>query len=455
MAHRDISVSALRRAYLAGEILPSEVMENVVRRLSDADQDAVWISTVDPDRLIAAARELDGRIGEIEDLPLYGTLFSTKDNIDVAGLPTTAACPAFAYSPDRSATVVARAEAAGAICIGKTNLDQFATGLVGVRSPYGVPKNPFNPDYIPGGSSSGAAVSVATGTASFAFGTDTGGSGRVPASYNGLVGYKPAPGDWSRAGLVFACRSFDTPTVFAGSVQDVRAVDAVVRGADTEDAFSVAIELEPAVEARIAMPLPDVIETFGDDAVKGLYQCAFTAILARFPDLGSVDLDPFRVINDHMFFGPFLAERDVSVGAFIETNGTDCHEVVRGLIQSSRKFTAADAYRAFYEVAEARLATAPVWATYDVLITPTVGALVTLEMCRADPLGPNFRNGYYTNFANPMGLSSCSVPAGITPDGVPWGLTLYSLPERAETLMRAADLVAMCTAPKAPALAGT
>ncbi|MEM6678896.1 MAG: allophanate hydrolase [Pseudomonadota bacterium] len=434
----DLSIGALRSAYASGALRPSDVMASALQRLARPDQEAVWISTVDPDRAMAAAQALDARVGEIEALPLFGTVFSVKDNIDVAGFETTAACPAFAYRPDRSATVIARAEAAGALCLGKTNLDQFATGLVGLRSPHGAPRNPHNARYIPGGSSSGAAVSVATGAVSFAFGTDTGGSGRVPASYNGIVGLKPAPGDWSRSGLVYACRSFDTATVFARNLDDALAVDAVVRGADETDAFSRAIIRAPAASPRVAIVPPDRAETFGDTVVQALYAAAHARATRVFPTLTPADIEPFLAINELMFFGPFLSERDVSVGAFIDAHSEACHPVVRDLIVKSRRFSAADAYRAAYAVEEARRATAGFFEAHDVLVTPTVGALATLAMCEADPLGPNFRNGYYTNFANPLGLAALSIPAGRAPDGVPWGITLYALPERAATLARAA-----------------
>ena len=436
-----LTIGALRRAYLSGDATPTSVVERIIGRFGDADQTAVWISTATPEDLFRRARALAADASAIDRLPLYGIPFSVKDNIDVAGQPTTAACPGFAYRADSSATVVARAEAAGAIYVGKTNLDQFATGLVGVRSPYGTPRNPFNPDYIPGGSSAGAGVSVSTGMVGFAFGTDTGGSGRIPASYNGIYGLKPAPGEWGRSGLVYACRSFDTATVFAAALDDVLAVDAVVRGPDPSDPFSTDIKRRERPAPRIAMIPPGRVETFGDTDIATLYRAAHARLSQLCPDLAAADISPFQAINNLMFFGPLLAERDVSVGAFIDANPAACHPVVAKLIQSSRSFTAADAYRAQYQVAEARHATRPFWRDHDVLVTPTVGALATLAMCRDDPLGPNFRNGTYTNFANPLGLAALSVPFGATPDGVPWGLTLYTLPERHAAAVHLARLL--------------
>ena len=435
-----LTIGALRRAYLSGETTPSKVFADLAARFGDADQKAVWISTISEAELAARCAILEAD-SKAKDLPLYGIPFSVKDNIDVAGFETTAACPGFAYSPDFSATVVAKAEAAGAICIGKTNLDQFATGLVGVRSPYGIPTNPFNAAYIPGGSSSGAGVSVSTGMVAFALGTDTGGSGRVPASYNGIYGLKPAPGSWSRAGLVYACRSFDTATVFAAALEDTLLVDDVVKGPDPEDAFSTTYPSLETLIPRAAMARPESIETFGDTGVAKLYAQAFKEISGKL-DIAETDLAPFQSINDLMFFGPYLAERDVSVGAFIEANPDACHPVVGPMINSSRKFTGADVYRAIYQTAEARKTTEPFWEKHDVLITPTVGALVTLAMCEDDPLGPNFRNGKYTNFASPLGLSALAVPFGRTPDNVPWGLTLYTPPDRIDAAVKLANQIA-------------
>ncbi len=443
-----MGMGALRRAYASGATTVRATVEAALARLGDADQDAVWISTADRARILAEADALDARRGQMADLPLYGTLFSVKDNIDVGAMATTAACPAFAYRAPRDATVVARARAAGAICLGKTNMDQFATGLVGTRSPHGTPTNPFNPAAIPGGSSSGAGVSVSTGIVSLAFGTDTGGSGRIPASYNGIWGLKPAPGDWSRAGLVYACRSFDTPTVFAATLDDVCAVDAVVRGRDPADGFSQTITRAPARAPRIAVP--ERIETFGDDGVAALYD----GLRGALGDVGTVDLDRFRAINDLMFFGPFLSERDVAVGEFIAAHPDGCDPVVRDLVLSSRKFTAADAYRAQYAVADCRAALAPFWDAHDVLLTPTVGRIVTRQMVADDPLGPNFGNGYYTNFANPLGLAAISAPVGRAPCGTPWGVTLYALPERMETLIAAARGIVFRPARAAEELTG-
>ncbi len=425
-------MAALRRAYRRGETSPSAVMEAALTRLGDPDQSGAWISTVDPDRAMEAARALEARRDAIDALPLYGQIFSVKDNIDAAGVPTTAACPAFAYTPDRSATVVERALAAGALYLGKTNLDQFATGLVGVRTPYGVARNPRAPAYIPGGSSSGAAVSVATGLCGFAIGSDTGGSGRVPASCTGIVGLKPAPGALSRRGMLYACRSFDTATVFAAGPSDaLRAFDALAAH-DPEDPYSDAArpawrkaQADPST-ARIAVPRADQRDFFGDPDTPGLFDRALARAAACAERVEEVDFAPFLALNDLMFFGPFLAERDVSVGDFVRANPDACIPAVRDLILGSARFTAADAYRAAYAVADARAALRPFWERHDALMVPTVGRPTTLAEAEADPFGPSFRNGRYTNYANPLGLAAVAVPAGANRDGAPWGVTFLA-----------------------------
>jgi len=425
----DLSPNVLRFAYAEGRLTPVDVMEFVLSRLDDDDQEGVWTSTVDPDRALKAAQVLTGRLDGLAALPLFGLPFSVKDNIDVAGEPTSAACPAFEYTADTSAYVVQQALDAGALYVGKTNMDQFATGLVGVRTPYGVARNPFNPDYISGGSSSGAGVSVSTGVVSFAFGTDTGGSGRVPASYNGIAGLKPAPGLLSRRGLVFACRSIDTPSVFAATAADTVQVFDAVSSFDSADPFArppccVARAKGERTAPKIAVPRAEDLRFFGNAEVEAMFAEAVHHASALFGQPDRVDFTPFTDLNDLMFFGPLLAERDVSIGAFIDENAEACDPTVRALVQNSRKLTAAEAYRGLYKVADAKAATQPFWGAYDILMVPTVGTVLTKADLLADPLGPNFNNGYYTNYANPLGLTAIATPFGTTSAGVPWGVTL-------------------------------
>jgi allophanate hydrolase/aspartyl-tRNA(Asn)/glutamyl-tRNA(Gln) amidotransferase subunit A len=381
---------------------------------------------------MAAARALDARISEIEKLPLYGLVFSVKDCIDVAGEETTSACPEFAYVAEDTSPVVADAIAAGAIFIGKTNMDQFATGLVGVRSPYGIARNPHNPDYIPGGSSSGAAVSVATGTSSFAFGTDTGGSGRVPASYCGVTGFKPAPGAFSQRGMVYACRSFDTVSLYTRNPGDGYDVYRVLARRDPEDCFSPVEfagwmeQASPARPLKIATPRIDQLRFFGNAETERLFGDALRRLRRLDLPVAPVDFSPFAAINDLMFFGPFLAERDVSVGAFLDAHPDAGVKIVRDLVIGSRKFSAADAYRALYQVKEAQRSLRDFWQSHDALIVPTVGTVLSIEDVARDPLTANFNNGYYTNYANPLGLAAIAVPNAITAAGVPYGVTFLA-----------------------------
>lgn len=425
----DITPTALRRRYRSGDLKPSDVMAYVLGRLKDPDQSGVWISTLDPEFAMAVARRLDDRIDDIDSLPLYGLILSVKDCIDVSGMPTTSACPEFSYVPEDTSPVVDLALNAGALYVGKTNMDQFATGLVGVRTPYGVARNPHNPDYIPGGSSSGAAVSIATGTSSIAFGTDTGGSGRVPASYCGVTGFKPSPGTLSQRGMVYACRSFDTISIYTKTPADALSVLEVVAVHDPEDPFSPLGDRLPVGEkrapekARIATPDHGQRKFFGNKETERLFFEAEETARHVCAGMDIVDFSLFLEINDFMFFGPYLAERDVSIGDFLKENPNAGEKVVRDLVLGSTTQSAADAYRALYRVAEIKRQLESFWSHFDALMVPTVGTQYTVEECMNDPLTPSFNNGYYTNFANPLGLVSISVPNGVTSVGVPHGVT--------------------------------
>lgn len=441
----DLSLSALRSAYKSKEVRTIDVVEYILSRVDDPDQKSVWISTNDANSVRLVAEALDARLHDIDKLPLFGLPFSVKDNIDVAGQPTTAACPDFAYTAEESAFVVEKAIEAGAIYIGKTNLDQFATGLVGVRSPYGIPVNPHNSDYIPGGSSAGAGVSVSTGMVTFAFGTDTGGSGRVPASYNAIAGFKPAPGLMSRKGLVFACRSIDTASIFANTAQETIAIFDAVAQHDPMDPYNDAPAYQDSQTKdltrpwKISIPRNDDLQFFGNEETKALFNQAVERLSTLTEQTQTIDFSQFTALNDLMFFGPLLAERDVSVGAFVDKHPDSCDPIVRSLIQGSRKYTAAEAYAAQYKIADARASTAHIWDSIDAIMVPTVGDVYTLEALANDPLQLNFNNGYYTNFANPMGLSAIATPFGTTNAGVPWGVTFLCAKGGEKQLARIAE----------------
>lgn len=440
----DCSISFLKGEYRAGKLSPSLVMQRILGRLTDDDQRSVWISTADKVKAHKYAAWLDTQVDQMDSLPLYGIPFSVKDNIDVEGEPTTAACPEFVYTATSSAAVVQSAIDAGAMYIGKTNLDQFATGLVGVRSPYGIARNPYNEEYIPGGSSAGAGVSVSTGMVSFAFGTDTGGSGRIPASYNGIVGLKPAPGQLSRRGLVYACRSIDTPTIFAKTASDTMEVFNCVSNPDELDPFcfaqgDVAASDAPLASLRLGVPKATQLKFFDNTETEALFAEAVEHLSNKFSKPASVDFDVLTQVNDLMFFGPLLAERDASVGQFVEKNPEACNEVVNQLITGSRRFSAADAYTGIYKIADTKVEMETIWKAIDVLMVPTVGSVYKVADIEADPLQPNFNNGYYTNFANPLGLTAFATPYSKIVDGVPWGVTFLFKPGIESTVASLAD----------------
>ncbi|MBX9942764.1 MAG: allophanate hydrolase [Reyranella sp.] len=416
----DLGLHALRTAYLQGTLDVGRVVDEVILRISKAGDDKVWISRASDGALRAAAAALDARRGEIDRMPLYGVPFAVKDNIDVAGMTTTAACPGFAYDAKRSAEVVRRLVEAGALVVGKTNLDQFATGLVGVRSPYGVPRNPFDPDYVPGGSSSGSAVAVAAGLVSFSLGTDTAGSGRVPAGLNNIVGLKPTPGLFSNEGVVPACASLDCVSVFALSCADADAVLAVATDAAATPAIGPAIG--PA--SRFGVPRP--LEFFGDQAFAALYGQAVERARALGGTPVEFDYAPFRDAAQLLYSGPWVAERTAAVGAFIEGAGeaAGVWPVTRQIVLGGRKYSAVDAFEGQYRLAALRARAMAEMAGLDFLLLPTAGTAYRVADLAREPVLYNSNLGHYTNFVNFFGLSALALPAGFRADGIPFGITL-------------------------------
>ena len=444
-----LTLDALRDA-LAGGASPLDLIEEVIaRRAALALRDpAVFITQTPDDALRAEAARLAALSpAEAAALPLYGVPCAIKDNIDVAGLPTTAACPAFAYHPDRDATVVSRLRAAGAIVIGKTNLDQFATGLNGTRSPHGAPRSVFDPAYVSGGSSSGSAVAVAAGLCAFALGTDTAGSGRVPAAFNNLVGLKPTPGLVPNTGVVPACRSVDVVTIFAGCVADAAAVRRLIEGLDRGDPFSrsgapVALPARP----RIGILTPPEREFYGNAEVEALYDAALARAEALGATLVPFDYAPFREAAALLYDGPWVAERLAAIEDFLKARPEALDPTVRAIIAGASGRSAVEAFRGLYRLAELHHAVAPVWADVDMLLLPTSPTTATVEAMRADPVRLNSRFGLYTNFANLMGYAAIAVPAGFGPSGLPAGVTLVgpgfsdeALTAMADALHRAAD----------------
>ena len=417
----SLDIETLKIAYATGALPPEALIGEVDRRIAAKGERPVWISLVPKDDALAkAARAPKGA--------LYGIPFAVKDNIDVAGQPTTCACPAFAYTPERSAAVVERLEAEGAIVIGKTNLDQFATGLVGVRSPYGIPSSVFDGDFISGGSSSGSAVAVAGGLVSFALGTDTAGSGRVPAAFNNIVGLKPTKGWLSTRGLVPACRSQDVISVFGLTVGDAAAVMSVAAGYDAEDTFARQAPYPFSVAQlpeRIRVGVPETgLTFFGDSEAKRLYRASVDRLAQGGAEIVPISFTPFREAARLLYSGPWVAERLAAIRAFAEANPDALHEVVRRIILGSGSLTAVDAFEGVYELAALVRAAEAQWEAMDAMLLPTTGTTYRIEEVLADPVTLNSNLGVYTNFVNLMDLSALAVPAGFRPDGLPFGVTL-------------------------------
>jgi allophanate hydrolase len=373
---------------------------------------------------IAEARQAEGPSKK----PLFGVPFVVKDNIDVAGLPTTAACPAFSYRPERSAHVGEKLEEAGAIVIGKTNLDQFATGLVGVRSPYGVPRNALRPDLIPGGSSSGSAAAVGAGLVPVSLGTDTAGSGRVPAALNGIVGLKPTLGALSRRGVVPACKTLDTVSIFAGDVADAFLVHQIAFGYDDEDPYSRRLPSPalsaPAPHPRFGVPRVDQRKFFGDP----IAEAAFTADLERVIALGAsiveFDIEPFYAVARLLYQGPWVAERYAATKTLIEKTPEAVFPVTRAIIESARNYDAVAAFEALYRLAELKREAEKAWTGFDVMIVPTMPRPYTIAEVLAEPIALNSNLGTYTNFVNLLDLAAFAVPSGVRADGLPSSVTL-------------------------------
>jgi allophanate hydrolase len=424
------TVSALHAAYRAGRSV-ADVLTELYARIAEADDPGIFITLVPETDARAAAKKL-GAFDPVGK-PLWGIPFAVKDNIDVAGVPTTCACPAYAYTPGSSAFAVQRLLDAGAIVIGKTNLDQFATGLVGVRTPYPVPRNAIDAAYVPGGSSSGSAVAVARGLVTFALGTDTAGSGRVPAGLNNIVGLKPSLGSVSATGMVPACRTLDTISVFAGTVADANAAFRVMAAYDAADAYSrtLPVPAQPgALPSALRVGIPDAqgLKFAGDK----LSAAAFDATLADLGEvigtskLASVDMTPMFDVASLLYTGPWVAERYQAIREVIEKTPDALHPTTRQIIDGATAISAADTFAGIYRLADLRRSADAIWSTIDVLVVPTYPRPRTRADLEADPIGPNSELGTYTNFVNLLDLCALAVPGRFRSDGFPSGVTLIA-----------------------------
>ena len=414
----SLDIAHLSALYEQGKITPEAVIEEVFARIGRKGVAPDWIALRDKAAVLDSVRRAPRG-------PLYGIPFAVKDNIDVAGLPTTCACPAFAYTPQRSATVVERLEAAGAILIGKTNLDQFATGLNGTRSPYGIPANVFNADYISGGSSSGSAVVVAAGLVSFSLGTDTAGSGRVPAGFNNIVGLKPTKGMISTRGVVPACKSQDVVSIFALTVADAAKVAETAVAFDKDDCYARSDAPAFAVE-NFARPLrvgiPNApLNFFEDSEYQRLYHHTIDRLAGLGAEITPFNFAPFRDTAAMLYDGPWVAER---LFAADDLDEEDLNPVVGAILRSGKDKTALSAFESFYRLEEFRRAADAEWKRMDVMVLPTAGTTYKIADMLADPIRLNSNLGAYTNFVNLLDLSALAVPAGFRDDGIPFGVTL-------------------------------
>jgi len=448
MARFDrLSAAAIAAAVACGATSAESVMAETLARIEayNAVQPQVWISRAEPQALLAEARAIDARIAAGEQLPLAGVPYAAKDNIDVAGMATTAACPAFAYEPEADAGVIARLRAAGAICVGKTNLDQFATGLVGTRSPYGIPRNAYNRAYVSGGSSSGSAVAVAAGLVAFALGTDTAGSGRVPAAFQHLVGLKPSKGRWSTRGLVPACRSIDCITVFTDKVADARLVDGVAAGFDAGDPYSKPLADTPLAPRRIGVPLLHQRVFFGDTQAEYFYDRALHT-LGQSAELVAIDIAPLLEAAQLLYGGPWVAERTAAAERLLLGNPEAIDPTVRSIIAPGLDMRAVDLWNGIYRLAALQRHADTMWQDIDALAFPTTGTTYRVAELLAEPVALNSNLGRYTNFVNLLDMAAIAVPAGTRENGTGFGITLIgpaatdiALMDLAETFLAAAD----------------
>jgi allophanate hydrolase len=424
---RPFYLSSLSRELRDGAITPSDVAEEWLARSAGSEDEGIWITRRDAKDLRREAESLEKRYKAGDRPALYGVPFAVKDSIDVAGVPTTVACAEFAYVAERSSPVVDRLQAAGALFVGKTNLDQFATGLVGVRSPYGIPKNAFNPLYVSGGSSSGSAAAVARGQVSFALATDTAGSGRIPAAFNNVVGLKPSRGLLSTTGLVPACKSIDCVTVVSLTCDDARRVAAIAAGFDPKDPFSVRENIgwrSSVVTRGLRLGVArDEDLYFTDPPAREAFAEARARLEAMGVVLEPIDMAPFYEAGQLLYGGPWVSERLSGIESFKREHPEALLPVIRSILDDGERYRATDAFRAIHRLAELRRACESVWSRVRGLFLPTAPGHPRIDEVLADPIASNARLGRYTTFANLLNMCALAVPSGMRSDGLPFGVT--------------------------------
>jgi allophanate hydrolase len=430
----NLTISHLKQAYRDEQLTPRSLVEQILQRSADYAEHNIWIHQLSLQEIEPYLEYLNTH--SVDDLPLYGVPFAIKDNIDLAGVPTTAACVEFAYTPEKSAFVVEQLIRAGAIPMGKTNMDQFATGLVGVRSPepWGACKNAFDKDYISGGSSSGSSVAVALGLASFSLGTDTAGSGRVPAAFNNLVGLKPSKGLLSMSGVVPACRSLDCVSIFALTTDDAHAVLEQAAIYDADDQYARAIPFDnnarhyglPEAAFSFAVPKADQLEFFGNESARALFDQSVETMQSLGGVKQEVDFSLFLDAAKLLYEGPWVAERYVAIEEMITQQPEALLPVIKTIIGSAENRTAMEVFKSEYKMQAYREQSKKVLGEFDFLLTPTAGTIYTIDQVNADPIQLNSNLGYYTNYMNLLDCACVAVPAGFLENGLPWGISLVS-----------------------------
>ena len=421
----DLSIPALQKAYRQQQLTPDQLIEQLLARCEHYRDHNVWIELFSQEQLQPYLDQLATL--DPDASPLWGIPFAIKDNIDLAGVPTTAACPAYAYTPENSAFVVELLIAAGGIPMGKTNLDQFATGLVGTRSPYGACKNSFDPAMTSGGSSSGSGVAVALGLVSFALGTDTAGSGRVPAAFNNVIGTKPTLGLLSRRGVVPACKALDTVTFFTLTQTDANTLLDICAVYDPGDSYSRRENFAKGLaghSVRIGVPIAEQQQFFDHPEYPQLFQQASQQLAAIGAELVPVNIAPLLDAAKLLYQGPWVAERYHAVGEFIDTQPQYCDSTVAKIILGAQQYSAVDAFDAIYQLQDYKRQGDDLFAAIDCLLLPTTTQHYTIEDIAANPIELNSRYGYYTNFVNLLDYCALAIPAGFTTAGLPFGITL-------------------------------